>query len=291
MEATAIAKDLGFTFVEAVAELVNGVAGLARGDHVGARDAFARAWDLYGRGIGMGDVGVGLWAEADLSAGDVEAARSRADEAVGRTREHDLAWQLGWALAARARVAVADGQPERAEDLAHEALAVRTGIGDKCGIADTLELLASLASGQESHGEAARLLAAADAVRQRIGYVRFEIYRDWHGAVVAAVRSALGDDDFARAWAEGAALTMDEAAAYATRGRGERKRPSSGWASLTPTELDVVRLVGEGLGNRDIAGRLFISPRTVQAHLTHIYSKTGVASRLNLAQEATRRHS
>ena len=78
------------------------------------------------------------------------------------------------------------------------------------------------------------------------------------------LRDALGEQDFDSAWAEGAALSTDEAIAYAQRGRGERKRPTSGWASLTPTELDVVRLVSEGLANNDIATRLFVSPRTVQ---------------------------
>ena len=77
-----------------------------------------------------------------------------------------------------------------------------------------------------------------------------------------------------------------EAIAYAQRGRGERKRPSSGWASLTPAELDVVRLVSEGLGNKDIAARLFVSPRTVQSHLTRVYTKLGLTSRVQLAQEA-----
>lgn len=72
------------------------------------------------------------------------------------------------------------------------------------------------------------------------------------------------------------------------RGRGERKRPATGWASLTPTELDVARLVSEGLTNRDIAERLFVSPRTVQAHLTHMYTKLGFTSRVQLAQQAVR---
>ena len=84
----------------------------------------------------------------------------------------------------------------------------------------------------------------------------------------------MGEDDFESGWAEGAALSTDEAIAYAQRGRAQRKRPTSGWASLTPTERDVVRLVSEGLANNDIATRLFVSPRTVQTHLTHVYTNS-----------------
>ena len=98
----------------------------------------------------------------------------------------------------------------------------------------------------------------------------------------------MDENDFDAAWAEGAALSTEEAIAYARRGRGQRKRPTSGWASLTPTELDVLRLVGEGLTNNDIATRLFISPRTVQTHLTHVYTKLGLTSRVQLVQEAAR---
>ena len=94
--------------------------------------------------------------------------------------------------------------------------------------------------------------------------------------------------DFDSAWAEGAGLSAEEAIAYARRGRGQRKRPTSGWGSLTPTERDVVGLVSEGLANNDIAARLFVSPRTVQTHLTHVYTKLGLTSRVQLAQEAAR---
>ena len=76
---------------------------------------------------------------------------------------------------------------------------------------------------------------------------------------VGRLREAMGDNDFEAAWAEGAALPTDEAIAYAQRGRGERKRPASGWASLTPAELDVVELSVKGWETRT-------SPRAFSCH-------------------------
>jgi DNA-binding CsgD family transcriptional regulator len=107
-------------------------------------------------------------------------------------------------------------------------------------------------------------------------------------ASVASARESLDHSSFDAAREEGAALSTEEAIAYARRGRGRRKRPNSGWDSLTPTELDVVRLVSEGLANNEVAARLFVSPRTVQSHLTHVYTKLGLSSRVHLVREAAR---
>jgi DNA-binding CsgD family transcriptional regulator len=62
---------------------------------------------------------------------------------------------------------------------------------------------------------------------------------------------------------------------------------AGGRSALTPMEHDVVSLIRGGLGNRDIGGRLFISPRTVQS-LTHVYAKLGLTSRVQLMQKASR---
>ena len=156
------------------------------------------------------------------------------------------------------------------------------------GTSDTLECLATVAGDIGNYREAARLYGSAAAIRQRMGAVRFKVWDPGYEASVAALRNVMGEDDFEAAWAEGAAMSTEEALAYAKRGRGERKRPTTGWASLTPTERDVVRLVSEGLGNNGIATRLFVSPRTVQSHLTHVYTKLGLTSRVQLVQEAAR---
>jgi DNA-binding CsgD family transcriptional regulator len=156
------------------------------------------------------------------------------------------------------------------------------------GVPDILECLADVVRDAGSHNEAARLYGAAEAIRRRIGVVRFIVHEASYQASVAALRDAMGEKGLASAWEEGNGLSTEEAIAYAQRGRGGRKRASSGWESLTPAELDVVRLVSEGLANKDIATRLFISPRTVQAHLTHVYTKLDLTSRVQLVQEAAR---
>jgi DNA-binding CsgD family transcriptional regulator len=61
------------------------------------------------------------------------------------------------------------------------------------------------------------------------------------------------------------------------------QRPDRGWAALTPTEEEVARLLGQGLTNRAVAERLFVSPNTVGTHVRHVFGKLGVRSRAELA--------
>jgi DNA-binding CsgD family transcriptional regulator len=72
-------------------------------------------------------------------------------------------------------------------------------------------------------------------------------------------------------------------------GQGGRKRPTTGWNSLTPTELQVVELVARGLTNPEIGQRLFIGRGTVKTHVSHVFAKLNVSSRAELAAAASRR--
>jgi DNA-binding CsgD family transcriptional regulator len=263
--------------------LTLGGAHLAAGDIAAAKDALTQGW-IRMPGTEFLTKNMRWRAETELAAGDVVEARVWADQAVSATR----GWFRMEALMTRAYVALAQDDAEAAQRDAHDALACAADIEAQLGLPHILDILARVAAQAESYPEAARLFGAAEAIRQRTGEVRYLIYQAEYEASVASLRDAMSQNDFDVCWAEGAALPTAEAIAYAQRGRGERKRPSTGWAALTPTELDVVRLVSAGLGNKDIATRLFISPRTVETHLTHAYAKLQLSSRVQLAQEAAR---
>ena len=135
---------------------------------------------------------------------------------------------------------------------------------------------------------AIRLLAAAAAARRPLQYLAPGFTANRAAAARAASQAGhiLGDDRFTQAWEQGHGLTLDDAVAYAARKGGGRKRPAAGWASLTPAELQVARLVSEGLRNDAIARRLFIAPGTVKVHLSHIFAKLGITTRAELAAQA-----
>jgi DNA-binding CsgD family transcriptional regulator len=224
-----------------------------------------------------------------LQSGDLPAARTAFEEAQGIAAQLECPWFLADCANRLGRLARAEGDPATAEDHHHRALALCARHGFRGMAAATLEGLASLAVAGEADMEAARLLGAAEALREATGQARWVPDQPAHDGGVAVLGDRLGDGAFQQAWKEGVALSLEEAAAYASRARGERKRPSRGWDALTPTELDVVALAATGLTNAQIAGQLFISPATVKTHLEHIYAKVGLPNRAALAAGATAR--
>jgi predicted ATPase/DNA-binding CsgD family transcriptional regulator len=262
----------------------------ARGDLAAAVGALRQAAD---GGRRVGSVMFVPAALANLAcmaaiAGDRATAATAVAEAhaeLGGRRQVITLAALGYAEGV---MAWHRGELAAAERLVREATVHWHRGSDRMDACDGIELLGVLAAARERHADAARLLAAADAARRPLQYLApgFTADRQAAARAISQARHALGDDGFAQAWQEGQALALDDAVAYAARKGGGRKRPATGWASLTPAELEVVRLVGEGLRNDAIARRLFIAPGTVKVHLTHIFTKLGLTTRAELAAKA-----
>jgi len=83
-------------------------------------------------------------------------------------------------------------------------------------------------------------------------------------------------------WIDGSAMTLQEAMDCALRPMSITVRSGRGWGGLSRTEQKVARLAADGLTNREIGERLFISPRTAETHLTHIFAKLRIRGRNEL---------
>lgn len=191
---------------------------------------------------------------------------------------------------AKARVALAAGEPAEAEEAAQFALATLTKTGLRLQAVEALEFLAELAAAG-SPAESVRMYAAAASTRASLAFPPAPAAAARLTSGLDGARVLLDPPAYDSAWAEGAQLTLAEAATYAARGRGPRRRPSSGWHSLTPTELEVVALVAAGLTNPQIAAKLFVSAETVKTHVGNLLAKLGAANRVELAAHAARRQS
>jgi DNA-binding CsgD family transcriptional regulator len=139
-----------------------------------------------------------------------------------------------------------------------------------------------IAADDQDQTLAARLLGTAETQHTITGYVAPVCHREEVATTKTQLADSLGHDALHRLLSEGSAMSADDAVEYATRGRGRRGRPATGWASLTPTERRVVALVVGGQSNAELAAGLFVSVATVKSHLTHIFAKLGVADRREL---------
>jgi predicted ATPase/DNA-binding CsgD family transcriptional regulator len=187
-----------------------------------------------------------------------------------------------------ARALLVEGDDERAESVTHDALKVLMDNGWRPGVIDALDVVAEVALSTGQHERAVRLIAAAQKERTALGLVAFPLLQERIERNLASAGTALGDESLEAALQDGARLSLQEAVAYAQRGRGAHAGATHGWASLSPVERQVVELASQGLSNPDIARELFISRNTVKVYLSRAYAKLGVANRTELARLAAR---
>jgi predicted ATPase/DNA-binding CsgD family transcriptional regulator len=222
---------------------------------------------------------------------DLDQAEAYFIEALQRFRESGDTYGAGIALANLGRVARDRGSYAQAAALYAEGLALHWDDGDRGRIAACLNgmgIVAALAGQAERAG---RLCGAAEALREAIG-APVPRYRGQYDRAIATSHATLGEEAFTVAWAAGHALSLPDAVSEARAIPPGATRAEMGSASLaehhgiTPRELEVLQLLPHGLTNREIASRLFISPRTAQTHIQHVYAKLGVTSRAEAAAYA-----
>jgi predicted ATPase/DNA-binding CsgD family transcriptional regulator len=218
-------------------------------------------------------------------AGDDERASARLRQALGLAREIGYLEGVAWALHELGGIA-GSSYPEAATMLA-ESLTIHVQLGDRWRAASVLETIAGRYAGS-APADAARLLAASHQLRQALTTPLPPAERPAHDAALASAQAALGAERFTQCWDEGLALSLDAAVELAQQAAGHLRPGGSATAAgarygLTEREVAVLRLIGDGLTNRQIGQRLFISTGTAAVHVSNILRKLGVASRVQAA--------
>ena len=228
------------------------------------------------------------WELEDVVISDLMRGR---DATAPIARMAELALQLedpcftGLASMFTAIAALQAGDPARGADGVRRALADWQGRGYAIHEVQAVDVLAWASAAGGDDATAGRLHAVAARERTDRGWATSVAEAHWHAA---AAEHSSDADAFAAGVVSAEGLTLDDAITQALRSRGARLRPDSGWPSLTPTELEVVKLIGDGLSNPEIAERLFMSRSTVKTHLNHVFTKLDVTTRAELAAAYTR---
>jgi len=210
-------------------------------------------------------------------------------------------WTTGYLHLLRGlALAQAPGREDECASALRRALTAKHELGDVTGLAYVIEALGWLTARREHYERAACLLGAADELWARTGrrLSGIALMEDNRQQAVKATRKALGERRYAAAYARGGALDLDvvvkDAAdgASGLLGQAGGDGPGAGSlgvtgpgtvaAALTRREREIAELVAKGLSNREIAAQLFISKRTVDAHVEHIFSKLEISSRVQL---------
>jgi DNA-binding CsgD family transcriptional regulator len=226
-----------------------------------------------------------------LSQGDIATARSLAEKSLVINREIGNREDTAESLFLLARVEAHQGDNVAARALYEQSLAIAIEGNSKHDIDLFLEGLAGVVAAQGEPAWAARLYGAAEALRDANSIPIVPVYLAEYERSVAATRAQLGEQAFAAAWAEGRTMTPEQALAAQEPVVMPIAAPAGLSAippvpkapiypdGLTAREVEVLRLVAQGLTDAQIADHLVISPRTVNTHLTSIYGKIRISSR------------
>jgi non-specific serine/threonine protein kinase len=253
----------------------------------------------------LGDLrGIASWlanlAIITLARGDASRATVLCEESLAIRRALGYKGGCAHTLAILGRIAVDQGAYERAEVCFKESLTLRQETGEKEGIAIALEGLAAVAGLQGQSLTAARLCGFAESLRTLLGAPLSPIDRAGYLQTLVAIRARLDETTFVTAWNEGHAMTLEQAVAEGAHAHARAYFPPAPPAArallapvdasntfprprnsfgLTAREIEVLRLVTQGLTTAQIAQQLTVSSRTADAHLRSIYSKLEVTSR------------
>ncbi len=237
-----------------------------------------------------------------LARGDDKRAKELCEESLAIRKALGYKGGCAHTLTILGRIAQDQGAYERATACYKESLTLRQETGEKEGIATALEGLAAVTGMQGQAVSAARLYGSAESLRTLLGAPLTPIDRPYYQQTVAALRAQLDEPTFLKAWTEGQAMTLEEAIAEAVQVKAREHippttppapvetpstSPSRGNPfGLTAREIEVLRLVTQGLTTTQIADSLMISPRTADAHLRSIYRKLLVTSRAAATRSA-----
>jgi predicted ATPase/DNA-binding CsgD family transcriptional regulator len=219
-----------------------------------------------------------------LSQGDLARARLLAEKSMALYREMGHRHGTANALAVLGKVFATEGDYAAAQARYEQSLRISCELSERWVAAVFLMELGEAIAAQQQLAWAAQLWGAAETLREAFGIPIPLVERAGYERAVSAARVQLGDRAFAAAWAQGRAMTAEQALAA----KGQKPAPLSTTivtpsptypAGLTAREVEVLRLVASSLTDAQIAEKLVLSPRTVHAHISSIYSKLGVTSR------------
>lgn len=283
-ECLALARSLGDGRAAASALLMLGTVALRQREALRARTLLDEAEALYRQtGDRWGTACTLVTLEGLVRAdGDAERSAAMLEESVTLLREVGDKMCAASAVNALARRARDRGETRRATGLYRESLVYSRDLWSRLGIAQGLEgLAAAFASRQPEY--AARLLGAAEATREGVGAAMPPAVKEDRERTTGMIRGRLDEASVAAAWAEGRALPLDEAIAYALQPPRTGREP----IALSVREREVAGLVAQGLTNRQIGSVLTITEKTAENHVLHIMNKLGVRSRAQIAAWAT----